>query len=416
MKVLIGAFGSHGDVLPLIALAEEFVARGYEVVFYANPVFQSKISDTKIRFVPVGSQKEYFELFNECYENNPVNSFKRIAKELYKLSPVYYDLMKKDTLFSDTIVIHNSLLFAARLLSATEDIPCVTVHLAPSVFRSDIDPARLVPKWIDKTSPQIIKRLSWWMLDTFFYEPNFTYPLNDFRKKLGLPKVKSIFQSWIHEADLVIGLFPKWFAPPQKDWPTNLVLCGFPLFDQAQGYQEPTALTRFLDDELPIVVFSAGTATAKANEFFSTSVEVCQCLGIKGVLLSPFQEHIPHDLPENVIYIAYVPFSLLLPQVNLFVHHGGIGSLSQALQSGVAQIIRPVAYDQFDNSDRTVKLGVAREILPANYTTKNLKKTINELLQDHMIHQTCREMRSKLLNNDAIKITCDTIEQRFIKQ
>lgn len=414
MNMLIGAFGSYGDVLPLIALAEEFAARNNKVIFYANPIFLSKISNTKIRFIPVGSREEYFELFDASYESNPIHSFKRIARELMNLSPVYYDLMKKDTLFSDTIVIHNSLLFAARLLSETENIPCVTVHLAPSVFRSNIDPARLVPKWIDKTSLQVIKSFSWWMLDTFFYEPNFTNPLNDFRKKLGLPEVKRIFKSWIHEADLVIGLFPKWFAPPQKDWPANLVLCGFPLFDQAQVYQEPTTLTRFLDDELPIVVFSAGTASAKANEFFNTSVEVCQQLGIKGILLSPFQEHIPFDLPENVIYMSYVPFSLLLPQVNLFVHHGGIGSISQALQSGVAQIIRPIAYDQFDNSDKTVKLGVAREILPANYTIKNLKNVITELLQDHMIHQTCREMSSKLLDNDAIKITCDTIEQRFI--
>ena len=36
---------------------------------------------------------------------------------------------------------------------------------------------------------------------------------------LGLPPVKRIFNRWLYEADLVLGLFPDWFGPPQPDWP-----------------------------------------------------------------------------------------------------------------------------------------------------------------------------------------------------
>lgn len=413
MKILISAFGSHGDVLPLIALSQEFVYRKCEVVFFANPVFHSKIEDDRIRFIPVGSQEEYLQLFNESCENDPVKSFKRIAQELIKLTPEYYALLKKEAFDPHTLLIHNSLLFAARLVSETKNIPCVAIHLAPSVFRSNISPARIVPGWIKQTTPLLIKRLAWWALDLFFYEPAFTHPLNNFRKTLGLPKVKRIFQSWIHEADMVIGIFPQWFAPPQNDWPKNLLMCGFPLFDQVYDSVLPKEVAAFLEHRSTTVIFSAGTATANANEFFTISVEVCRRLNIKGILLSPFKDHIPDNLPENVLYGAYAPFSLLLPHADIFVHHGGIGSISQAMHSGVAQIIRPVAYDQFDNSDRAVKLGVAKEILPADYTIENVQHAITKLMQDSTTRRNCKEMRFKMQSNDAIQTTCDTILHKF---
>lgn len=168
MKILIGAFGSYGDILPLIALAQEFASRDCDVVFYANPFFESKIKDMRIRFVAVGTQEEYVALFSQVNEHDPVKFFKHIAQELQKLLPYYYDLMKKDVLGSGTIVIHNSLLFAARLVSETQKIPCVTIHLSPSVFQSNFSPARIVPKWIDATTPILIKNLAWWVIDTFF--------------------------------------------------------------------------------------------------------------------------------------------------------------------------------------------------------------------------------------------------------
>lgn len=412
-KILISAFGSYGDILPLISLAQEFASRDYDVIFYANPYFESKIKDPCIRFVAIGTQEEYVALFSQTNERDAVKSFKHIAHELQKLMPDYYDFMKKDVLDLNTIVIHNSLLFAARLISETEKIPCVTIHLAPSVFRSNCNPARIAPVWINSMTPIPIKYLAWWAIDTLFYDPFFTLPLNKFRKKLGLPKVKRIFKSWIHEADLVVGLFPSWFAPAQNDWSKNILLTGFPLFDQIDKKELSKEIMEFIKSDLPTVVFSAGTASASENEFFRICVEVCQRLPIQGILLSPFSEHIPSDLPQNVLYVPYVPFSLLLPHVDIFVHHGGIGSLSQALYSGVPQIIRPGAYDQFDNSDRVVKLGVAKEILPFDYTTSNVQHAITELLQDHVMQQTCKYISSKLQNNDVIKTTCDSIVRRF---
>ena len=43
MKVLISSAGSHGDVLPYIAIGREMRARGHEIVLLANPYFRDYV-------------------------------------------------------------------------------------------------------------------------------------------------------------------------------------------------------------------------------------------------------------------------------------------------------------------------------------------------------------------------------------
>lgn len=415
MKILISTVGSHGDVLPFIALANEFIKKGHEVIFYANPFFKSLVFNEQIKFVEIGTVKEYENMFSSFTNANSIKSFKLIASEFMRLCPIFYEAMKKDISKNNTIIISSSLLFAGRLLEETHNISCVTIHLSPSVFRSNINPARLAPNWIEAKTPLFIKNISWWLLDKFFYEPDFTKPLNKIREKLGLHSVNKIFKSWIHEGNLVICLFPKWFAKPQSDWKDNVLFVDFPLYDNNENEKLPKEILDFLQSDTPIVGFSAGTATATAQDFFNVSIEVSKKLGIKAILLTHFSEQIPKNLPKNILHINYAPFSELLPKLSLFVHHGGIGTTSQTLKAGIPQIIRPVAFDQFDNSIRAVNLGVAKEILAKDYNTKNLLNTINEILNDDNYKNNAKLISKNFEDCNSISKVCDLIFEKLEK-
>jgi rhamnosyltransferase subunit B len=413
MRILIAAAGSHGDVLPFIALAREFQARGHEVILYANPFFAQYAADAGIRFVPISTIEEYTSTLGDLTEGNPRKAFKRVARHFAEICGQYYTAMKADIQAGNTITIGHSILFATRLLRETSGIPCATVHLAPSVFRSNHSPARAVPHWITAASPTFVKRMAWWSMDKFFFDPNFTVPLNRLRAELGLPATERIFRSWIHEADCVLGLFPDWFAAPQADWAKYVVLTGFPLYDHKDSLPLSQELEEFISAGPPPVAFSAGTATATAGAFFKTSVEACRVAGIRGILLSHFPEQIPRTLPPDVMHVEYAPFSRMLPKLAAFVHHGGIGTTSQALRAGIPQLIRPVAYDQFDNADRAVRLGVAREILPNRYTKRVVADTLKQLIADTSLRQRCQQIAMRFEGNNAVATACDAILKRF---
>ncbi|MDL2355801.1 MAG: hypothetical protein QFF03_11130 [Pseudomonadota bacterium] len=413
MRILIAATGSHGDVLPFIALGRECRARGHDVIVYANPFFRPHAVAAHLRFVGVGSVAAYHALFGAAAGNDPTKDFKRVAKELADLCGPYYAAMKADVLAGQTITITSSLQFAPRLLRETDGVPCATVHLAPSVFQSNLSPARLVPHWICADTPMLGKRLAWWMLDKLFYDPHFTAPLNTLRARLGLAPLTRIFGGWIHQADCLIGMFPDWFGVPQADWPAQTVLAGFPLYDRADQAPLAPAIRAFLDAGSPPVAFSAGTATATAHDFFKTSIEACAMAGRRAILLSHFPQQIPTQLPAHVLHVDYAPFSLLLPKLAVFVHHGGIGATSQALRAGVPQLIRPVAYDQFDNSQRAVGLGVAHELLPAKYTARAVAGALATLDTDNALRQRCGQVARRVTEDSAITIACDAIIEQL---
>jgi rhamnosyltransferase subunit B len=260
----------------------------------------------------------------------------------------------------------------------------------------------------------LLKRMAWWMLDKTFYDPHFMKPLNTYRAELGLPNVDRIFSSWIHEADCVVGLFPDWFGEPQSDWPPNVALVDFPLYDHGDHASLPPELDEFIKAGQAPIAFSAGTATATAHEFFKTSIEASQKAGLRAILLTHFGQQVPASLPKNVMHVDYAPFSTLLPKLAAFVHHGGIGSTSQALRAGIPQLIRPVAYDQFDNSARAVHLGVAHEVLPKQYTPQAVAKVLGTLTTNDALHQRCQHIASRFTNHNPIGTACDVILDRLL--
>lgn len=415
MRILIATAGSHGDVLPFVAIGRELSRRGHEIYFYANPVFADLVTNAGLVFRPVGTAQAYVALFSEAVENNPDRAFRRVAREFEYLGGAYYAAMQDDVLAGQTATVGSSLLFAPRLLAETRAVPCVTVHLAPCIIRSDRQPARLIPRWIKSSTPALLRRLAWWQLDRF-YDATLTKPLNKQRAELGLKPLKRIFQSWIHEADCVVGLFPAWFAQPQDDWPRQLVLADFPLYDHGEVQPLSPELLRFIEAGPPPVAISAGTATANSQQFFQTSIAACQAVGLRAILLSPFAGHIPPNLPAGIMHVSYAPFGSLLPRLAAFVHHGGIGATSQALRAGVPQLIRPVAYDQFDNSARTTELGVGRELLVKQYTPRNVAKALVELSGDPAIRRRCREVAQRFGENNSIRIAADAIETSLLQR
>jgi len=54
-----------------------------------------------------------------------------------------------------------------------------------------------------------------------------------------------------------------------------------------------------------------------------------------------------------------VPFAWLLPQCSLVIHHGGCGTVNDALHAAVPQVVCPFIFDQFFWAEKCSQLGVA---------------------------------------------------------
>jgi hypothetical protein len=74
----------------------------------------------------------------------------------------------------------------------------------------------------------------------------------------------------------------------------------------------------------------------------------------------------------------------------------------------IPQLIRPMGVDQYDNSDRAMRLGAALELLPKNYQVDNIIGCIDRLIDDRNIRIRCSEL-ARRTGYDGVSKTCDHI-------
>jgi rhamnosyltransferase subunit B len=415
MKIIIVAIGSHGDINPFIGIGSVLRQSGHDVSFLSNSYFSESVRSAGLDFISVGTAEDYNKMVDEVDLSNPTKTIKAVMNHLYFPSmQKIYDAVKELAIPGETIILGITMAFGARIVQEKLDIPLITCHLAPVSLPSASSPARMDGVWLPHWMPTFYKAGVWRLIDKMadmFLGP----PINQMRAKLGLPPVKRIITEWIHSPDRVIGLFPRWFAEPQSDWPVNTDLTNFIFFDGADKNPMPSELEEFISHGKPPIIFTAGTAVKHAAAFFHESVNVCEQLDTRAVFLSRYKEHIPLDLPGNILHCNYAPFSELLPKSSALVHHGGIGTCAQALKAGVPQLLTPFGMDQHDNSSRLGTLGVGDEVCMKKYKSSLVADKLRKLLEDREVHARCKKNADALNNIDPVTDVCRIIEAQANK-
>ena len=93
------------------------------------------------------------------------------------------------------------------------------------------------------------------------------------------------------------------------------------------------------------------------------------------------------------------------------VHHGGIGTCAQGLAAGVPHLVQPMSYDQFDNSRRLVRLGVAEEISVRRFRGPAVAAALAPLLDSPTVATRCRELAARCDGPAALAAACEALEQ-----
>ncbi len=402
--------GSSGDVHPYLGLGRELRQRGHDVTLLAGEPFDQAARALDLEFISIWDSRSYEEVTRNPDLWNTRKGLAVVLGIVSKYIREAYALIGQHYQPGRTVLVGHTLSYALRVFEEVHHAPAATIQLAPLALRSNYDQF-VAPPGIDLSRlPVWAKRILWWLSDYLFIDPMIVPELNRFRHELGLLPVHRVFKQWLNSPQAIIGLFPEWFGPRQPDWPPQLHLTSFPLYDEADVQPLSESLEHFLNRGEPPIVFTAGTGNAQAGRFFAVAAQSVALLGKRALLLTRTTSLIPPSLPNSIHHVPYAPFSLLLPRCAAIVHHGGIGTCAQSLAAGIPQLISPLNFDQPDNARRIQRLGAGKMLMKYLFTPRRVATELKHLLEDKRTKKMARHYANQLHSENGISRTCDILE------
>jgi UDP:flavonoid glycosyltransferase YjiC (YdhE family) len=410
MDIFIVAVGSHGDVLPLLAMGSVLLRRGHDVTVAAPAPFAAMAARANLPFFSLGTEEDYHRATSEPGLWQPWRGAAATFRLVSSLTEPTYHWLAERGRPGESIVLASTLALGARVAQDKLGLSVVSVHLMPLLVESRFDPPRLpglpLPDWLPGSWRHWIGRGA----DRFVIDPAALLPLNAFRARLGLPPVRRL-RHWWNSPQRVLLAYPGWYAAPQTDWPSQAFQVGFPLADRFGDLAElDPAVTAFLEAGEPPLAFTYGSAMVRAQGFFRTALDLCSQSGRRGIFLAPQSGQVPSNLPPEVLHVPYAPFSRLLPRCAALIHHGGIGTVAQALAAGCPQLVVPVAFDHFDEARRLRRLGVGLSMSGRSFTPAQAEREVQRLLTDPNVARACSDAKALMNKENGVSAACDAVE------
>ncbi|MDP3554904.1 glycosyltransferase [Methylocystis sp.] len=428
-KILIATFGTLGDVNPFIGLGRALQRHGCVPVIATSEEYRDLVQSEGLDFRPMRPDLGEISSRLNMQKGEIATKMSRSKRFLFDqvmfphLRDAYRDVMEltKDV---DGVVTH-CLAFGAKAAAEQRNLPLFNVFLSPMLlFSADNPPLGTPAPFMTSRSPLAVGYNGLLIKTIEAALTLLASPLARFRDELGLPGVRG-FELLVGApgAAATIGLFSSLLMPPVSKPTRSEIIVGHSFHDGCNtpaGASEPgglpSELIEFLDSGSEPIVFTLGSLVAIDRiDYFRDCAIAARSLKRRAILLADSADvnKLRQEMSSEISVHGYVPHSLLFPRCCAVVHHGGMGSVGQALRAGKPQLVTPFCNDQFDIAERLRRLGVARTLKPKDVSADQLARNMEWLLSSANYADRARAVADEIALNDGAESAAALISQRL---
>lgn len=375
-RVLVAAWGSAGDVFPLVPLIERLASAGHEVRCAVPRSLALFTRARGVRTYGLGRGEE-FGIFDDgrtvTARFGGWASWRQLTSR-YLASSLRADVGTLGRAFvgwRPDVVVCGSFSTAARVAAHLGDIPRVDVTIYPQHPR--------------RTGRA---RSFGWALRTAVVEmcEGAGGARSDLVSELGWGAGGGVV---LHDR-AVLG-----------DLEDVGDVAGFPYWDD--GPRRPSdgeAVDRWLDGVAgPAVAVTLGSFLGvRQRHVWEDAAKAVEALGVRAVFVGPWRRGADHTAVggADVLRVGFVPMSRIAGRVDAVVHHGGVGTMFGVLRAGCPAVIVPQAFDQPFNARLIARLGAGVEA-----SSGSLRDALETVLDGPVYRTAARAVAGKLVPSEA---------------
>ena len=332
MKILFINLPYHGHVVPTIGLVQELIKLGCEVTYLMPFDWKEMVKESGARFYGYNNHRQLSEQIKNAYA-----AAETIVEQF-------------------DFVIYEQFFFLGKHLAEKYNKPVARIFTAPVTNK------KLMKEFITSKGPLSIFKHKW-------IAKAFT---KDIAKGISMKTDNWLDEIIYNPPKLNLVYTLREYQPYEKEFS-----------DEHYKFLGPSIYARnshgfdFIKSERPVVYISLGTVIKGAVSFFQNCVDAFRGDNMDVIISvgQKFDARKLKNVPSNVHIYKSVPQIDVLKIADIFVTHGGMNSVSEALVYGTPMVVIPFVSDQPVNARCIEKLGVGKK-LEYSMANKNTIKSI----------------------------------------
>ena len=423
MKIGIQTWGSHGDIRPLLALAEGLQSSGHDVTLVITCVdsaeYNSSIANSSVKIKSVASpvildKEELARIEDSIFsESNPVKQVQMIIAQLFM--PVEAEMYQEaENLCADNdLVIGHFFHYPLQTAAEKAGCPYVSIMLVHSAIPSSLSPPVGFPQL-----GRIGNRFAWWLVKSVLNKILKSYP-DKLRVSHGLKAANDLVSDvWASHDLTIIAVSPE-ICQRQSDWPDHYKISGF--FDMPNISIEgkiSEELEEFLSHDDPPIYITFGSAMPsdilsqkETIKLLSEAVRITNC---RAVIQASLWQECGFSHTQNIHYVHSSPYRMVFPRCRAIIHHGGAGTTQAATHAGKPSIVVAHIAEQVFWGRELKRIGVSPSLLlRQKMSAEQLSKSISDVIGSSEMSEKAKKIGTAMKKENGVEVAVKLINEKF---
>jgi MGT family glycosyltransferase len=366
-----------GHINPTLPLIRELVRRGDEITYFSSRAYEDRILSTGAFYRGYANQDAIEQSRNVTHL---IHQASQVARATYALLPEVLSAVEQER--PDYLLFDMSAPWGG-IASRQFDIPAVASfpHL-PFYWRT------LLMDW------RILWKISQNIRPGYGYWRDLQHLTSKIRReyKLRDPKDINVLSS---TAELNIVFSSRYFQPFEKHFVNSYVYIGPDV--RLDRQEEPMQISKREGQKL--IFIAVGTVYKASLDFFRCCMAAFadDCYTVIMSIGKALDPSSLGAIPKNFIVAQFVPQLAVLRKADVFITHGGMSSISEAVLNRVPMVVVPNTTEQSINAAILEKLGAGLYLEHSQVTVDALQNAIQKVISDPKLKKGIERIRNSFL-------------------